>query len=324
MDLELIRECFLNLAEAAAELGLDEPLLAESEPALARLRRPGIGEAGQLLEYDEAYEEAEPHHRHLSHLYGVYPGELFTPDCDPERYEAARISLIRRGDRSTGWAMCWRLALWARFRDGGRAEAVLKEFLTPVDPAAETSYQSGGIYPNLLSAHPPFQIDANLGIPAAIAELLVQSHRRSADGTMILDLLPALPPGWEEGKLTRRPRPERRDARPGLEKQPGRRRPHPGGKAGEGGAECAALHPPRRSRTRSAVSHRLSMTGADTACPAAEPGNGSATHETHSRRCARSWKRSSGPALRKRSGHRRRSASSRAARMVRRSGLPRR
>lgn len=202
MDLELIRECFLNLAEAAAELGLDEPLLAESEPALARLRRPGIGEAGQLLEYDEAYEEAEPHHRHLSHLYGVYPGELFTPDCDPERYEAARISLIRRGDRSTGWAMCWRLALWARFRDGGRAEAVLKEFLTPVDPAAETSYQSGGIYPNLLSAHPPFQIDANLGIPAAIAELLVQSHRRSADGTMILDLLPALPPGWEEGKLT--------------------------------------------------------------------------------------------------------------------------
>ena len=202
MDLELIRECFLNLAEAAAELGLDEPLLAESEPALARLRRPGIGEAGQLLEYDEAYEEAEPHHRHLSHLYGVYPGELFTPDRDPERYEAARISLIRRGDRSTGWAMCWRLALWARFRDGGRADAVLKEFLTPVDPAAETSYQSGGIYPNLLSAHPPFQIDANLGIPAAIAELLVQSHRRSADGTMILDLLPALPPGWEEGKLT--------------------------------------------------------------------------------------------------------------------------
>lgn len=203
MDLQLVRESFEHLIEAAGALGIDEPLAPELEAALARLRPLSTGSEGQLLEYDDAYEEAEPLHRHLSHLYGVYPGELFTPDRNPELYEAARISLVRRGDRSTGWAMCWRLALWARFRNGEHAKGILKEFLTFIDPSAELNYGAGGgIYPNLFSAHPPFQIDANLGVPAAIVELFVQSHRKTADGVMIVDLLPALPPGWEEGRLT--------------------------------------------------------------------------------------------------------------------------
>lgn len=203
MDLELVRESFEQVIDAAKTLGIDEPLVPELEAALARLRPLAIGSEGQLLEYDADYEEAEVLHRHLSHLYGVYPGEFFTPDRNPELYEAARISLVRRGDRSTGWAMCWRLALWARFRNGEHAKSILKEFLTFIDPNAELGYEGGGgIYPNLLSAHPPFQIDANLGVPAAIVELLVQSHRKTAEGVMIVDLLPALPPGWEDGRLT--------------------------------------------------------------------------------------------------------------------------
>jgi len=203
MDLELVRESFEHVIEAAETLGEEDPLIPELKAALARLRPLAIGGGGQLLEYDENYEEAEPRHRHLSHLYGVYPGEFFTPDRNPELYEAARVSLIRRGDRSTGWAMCWRLALWARFRNGEHAKSILKEFLTFIDPTAGLSYDGGGgIYPNLFSAHPPFQIDANLGVPAAIVELFVQSHRKTLDGVTIIDLLPALPPGWEEGRLT--------------------------------------------------------------------------------------------------------------------------
>ena len=99
--------------------------------------------------------------------------------------------------------MCWRLALWARFRDGGRTGTMLREFLQPVDPAAKISCgANGGIYPNLFSAHPPFQIDANLGVPAGIVEMLVQCHRQADDGVMVVDLLPALPANWTAGKLT--------------------------------------------------------------------------------------------------------------------------
>ena len=202
MDLELIRETFLDFLESVRLLQVNEPLIPELEQALSRLRPIGTGEEGQLLEYDDDYPEAEIHHRHLSHLYGVYPADLFTPESDPERFEAARISLIRRGDRSTGWAMCWRLALWARFRDSGKTETMLREFLHPVSPDVQTTCSPGGIYPNLFSAHPPFQIDANLGVPAGIVEMLVQCHRRTADGIMIVDLLPALPANWTEGKLT--------------------------------------------------------------------------------------------------------------------------
>lgn len=203
MDLELIRETFRDFIDCARTLKLDDPLIPEQERALPRLRPIGLGSEGQLLEYDNDYAEAEIHHRHLSHLYGVYPADLFTPENDPERFEAAKLSLIRRGDHSTGWAMCWRLALWARFRDSEKTETMLREFLQAVDSTAETSPGSGGgIYPNLFSAHPPFQIDANLGIPAGIVEMLVQCHRKTENGIMIVDLLPAPPANWTEGKLT--------------------------------------------------------------------------------------------------------------------------
>lgn len=201
MDLELVQELLENFLEAVRILKLDEPLTERANEILSQLRSLKIGAEGQLLEYDGDYEESESTHRHLSHLYGVFPGALFTPERRPELFKAAELSLLRRGGCSTGWAMGWRLALWARFGNARRAAGMLGEFLTPVDPREELNYERGGIYPNLLAAHPPFQIDANLGVAAGISEMLVQHHRRTPEGIMILELLPALPPGWNRGSL---------------------------------------------------------------------------------------------------------------------------
>lgn len=198
MDLELTREILEHTVKAARILNIDDPLLARAETVLDHLRPLGIGAEGQLLEYDEDYQEAEITHRHLSHLYGVYPGELFTPEQNRDLLRASEVSLVRRQDHSTGWAMGWRLALWARFHNPGKTKIMLKEFLTPIDPAAAMS-QNGGIYPNLFAAHPPFQIDANFGVAAGILEMLIQSHRRTAEGVMILELLPAIPDDWTHG-----------------------------------------------------------------------------------------------------------------------------
>lgn len=202
MDLELAAEALEHVLEAGRILKLDEPLAPRFREALNKLRPLKIGSEGQLLEYDADYPEAEIHHRHLSHLYGAYPGERFTPERNPELFKACEVSLVRRGDHSTGWAMGWRLALWARFRNPVKTKVMLKEFLTPIDPAAKIGNQAGGIYPNLFAAHPPFQIDANFGGVAGILEMLIQSHRQTEAGLPILELLPAVPDDWREGSLS--------------------------------------------------------------------------------------------------------------------------
>ncbi len=203
IDLTIARELFETFKEIAAGLEIDEPMTGEIDEVLPLLRLPGIGRHGQLLEYNEDFEEALPDHRHLSHLYGIFPGAMFTPERYIELYNAGKVSLVRRGDFSTGWAMAWRIILWSRYFDGEHAMRCMSAFLHLVEPNhGIASCEGGGIYQNCFCAHPPFQIDGNFGVCAAIAEMLLQSHRKTADGKSIIHIFPALPAQWTEGHIT--------------------------------------------------------------------------------------------------------------------------